>query len=93
MRATRKNTTPADTGLDPERELSYDIAQAVHDLRIQQGLSQAELAKITGTKQPAISRVESANNLPTLPLLLRLADGLGTRLVVTFEKPEGTPPA
>ncbi|MDQ1041472.1 transcriptional regulator with XRE-family HTH domain [Streptomyces sp. V3I8] len=67
--------------------MAYDIAQAVYDLRTEQGLSQGELAERVGTKQPRISVVESATKMPSLPLLLRIAKALGVRLVIRFEKP------
>lgn len=71
----------------PERDLSYAIAQAVHDLRTRRNLSQAELAELSGTKQPRISVVESARGIPSLRLLLRIASALGVRLVIRFEEP------
>jgi transcriptional regulator with XRE-family HTH domain len=85
MRALRKTHPPA---TDPERELSYDVAEQVFNLRNEQNLSQTELADRVGTKQPAISRLESAAGLPTLGLLVRIAKALGRRLVIRFEKPE-----
>lgn len=86
MRALRKNRSP-DTTEEPDRELSYGIAQQVFDLRNAQGMTQSQLAEAVGTKQPAISGVESASKLPTLGLLVRIARALGARLVVRFEKP------
>jgi len=41
------------------------------------GLTQAELAKAMGTTQSAISKIESGRNVPTIPLLERLADATG----------------
>ncbi|MFD7835532.1 helix-turn-helix transcriptional regulator [Streptomyces sp. NPDC059761] len=88
MRALRKTQPPATTesGADPDRELTYAIAQAVYDLRTQQGLSQGELAERVGTKQPRISVVESAVKLPSLPLLVRIASAFGMKVVISFEK-------
>lgn len=40
----------------------------------------------SGTKQPAVSGIESAKKLPTLGLLLRIAAALDRRLVIRFEK-------
>jgi transcriptional regulator with XRE-family HTH domain len=74
---------------DPERDLSYEIAEQVFDLRAEQGLTQGQLAERVGTKQPAISGVESAVKLPTLGLLLRIAAALDRRLVVRFEPRKG----
>ncbi|MFD3815172.1 helix-turn-helix transcriptional regulator [Streptomyces rubiginosohelvolus] len=71
---------------DPEREMSYDIAQQVFEGRTALGLTQGELAARSGTKQPAISGLESAKKLPTLGLLIRVAAALDRRLVIRFEK-------
>lgn len=88
MRALKK--TKAEPLGDPERELSYDIAEQVFALRAVAGLTQGELAEQVGTKQPTISSVESAKKLPTLGLLLRIATALNRRLVIRFEKPGDT---
>lgn len=92
MRALRRVGSPVSsesTG-DPERDLSYAIAQEVFDLRTAEGLTQGQLADRVGTKQPAISGVESATKLPTLGLLLRIAAALNRRLVIRFEPREDT---
>jgi transcriptional regulator with XRE-family HTH domain len=85
MRALRR-PAPASDDTTPERDLSYSIAQSVYELRIQEGISQEELAARVGTKQPRISVVESARGLPSVPLLLRIAKAFGRRLVIRFEK-------
>lgn len=46
---------------DAQREVlerNYDIATQVMDLRLQHGLTQAELAELCGMGQPDISRIE-----------------------------------
>ncbi|MGW5927182.1 helix-turn-helix transcriptional regulator [Streptomyces anulatus] len=77
---------PQQDDADPEREMSYDIAQQVFEERTALGLTQGELAGRSGTKQPAISGIESAKKLPTLGLLLRIAAAMDRRLVIRFEK-------
>jgi ribosome-binding protein aMBF1 (putative translation factor) len=64
--------------LEPE----YQVACAVLALRLRQGLSQAELAARTGTKQASVSRVERAETIPSLALLKKLAAALGTRVEI-----------
>lgn len=44
-----------------EEELNMQIGQAVYDLRHKVGLSQTDLAKLTGTTQAIISKVENAD--------------------------------
>ncbi|MEW1548327.1 helix-turn-helix domain-containing protein [Streptomyces tsukubensis] len=76
----RKSETEAHS----QRDLVYEIAQAVHDMRTALGWSQGELAEKAGTKQPNISRLESARSLPTLELLHRLASAMDADLTVTL---------
>lgn len=64
--------------LDPE----HQIARAVIALRLQQGLSQAALAKRAGTVQASVSRVERAEVSPSLRLVKRLADALDAKVEV-----------
>lgn len=96
LRRTTGRTTPRQAARfqrqveDPERELSYDIAQQVFDLRAEQGLTQGQLAERASSTQAALSGVESATKLPTLGLLLRIAAALDRRLVIRFEPREDT---
>ena len=64
--------------LEPE----HQVARAVLGLRLQRGLSQAELAERAGTKQASISRVERAETVPSLTLLKKLAAALDTRVEI-----------
>jgi transcriptional regulator with XRE-family HTH domain len=61
----------------------------VHDLREKAGLSQSDLAKRVGTKQPNISRLENGEvaGLPSLDLLGRVASALDGRLEVRIVRP------
>ena len=64
--------------LEPE----HQIARQLIALRLERGLSQAELAERAGTKQASVSRVERGVTTPSLPLLKRLAEALDARLEV-----------
>ena len=64
-----------------------EIARAVRALREKAGLSQAQLAKKVGTKQPGIARVESGRTVPSLELLHKIAAAAGRRLQVRFAAP------
>lgn len=59
-----------------ELEPGYQIAR----LRIQHGLTQAELAKMIGTHQPSIARLENGSSMPSLSFLERIADALDARI-------------
>lgn len=60
------------------------LARIVIRRRGQLGLSQAELALRMGTSHSAISRIESGQHPTTVQTLRRLAEALGTHLVVGF---------
>lgn len=68
-----------------ETELEYQIARSVIKARIEQGLSQEELAKKLKTRQSVISRVENAKTVPSLSFLKRLAQALNASLRVQFK--------
>ncbi len=59
-------------------EPGYQIAR----LRIARGLTQTQLAKMVGTKQPSIARLEKGESSPDLAFLKRLANALGARIEV-----------
>ena len=78
---------------DPEFRLHYEelkfrrqIAEALAAARQRAGLTQAELAELVGTAQPAIARLESGSaGVPSLPFLARVARALGLRVTVALE--------
>jgi DNA-binding XRE family transcriptional regulator len=59
-----------------ELEPGYQIAR----LRIQRGLTQEELAKMIGTRQPSIARLENGSSVPSLSFLERIANALDARI-------------
>lgn len=97
-------TFPVGTAINIEREIfgpdgipasekqalrqAFDIAQLVYDLRTARNLTQSELAKLIGTTQPVIARLEDADyHGHSLTMLRRIADALGLRLRIEFEDP------
>ncbi|MBU0457991.1 helix-turn-helix domain-containing protein [Patescibacteria group bacterium] len=77
---TNKNTRKAYDKLAPE----FTIAQTVIEHRIKEGLTQSELAKKVGTRQSAISRLESGNYNPSINFLEKVAKALNLNLTVSF---------
>jgi DNA-binding XRE family transcriptional regulator len=63
-----------------ELEPGYQIAR----LRIQRGLTQAQLAEMVGTCQPSIARLENGNSIPSLSYLRRIAGALNARIELKF---------
>jgi transcriptional regulator with XRE-family HTH domain len=64
------------------------IAEQVADHRKARGLSQKELAELTGTTQSAIARLESGGRPPRIDTLLGIAEALDCDLTVEL-KPRG----
>ena len=58
------------------------IAEQVVEQRKARGLSQKELAELTGTTQSAIARLESGGRPPRIDTLLNIAEALDCELIV-----------
>jgi ribosome-binding protein aMBF1 (putative translation factor) len=61
------------------------IAEQVAQRRLALGLSQKELAHLTGTTQSAIARLERGGRPPRIDTLLRIAEALDCELAVQLE--------
>jgi transcriptional regulator with XRE-family HTH domain len=69
--------------VDPDQGWFFArIAEQVTDQRKARGLSQMELAELTGTTQSAIARLESGGRPPRIDTLLRIAEALDCELIV-----------
>jgi ribosome-binding protein aMBF1 (putative translation factor) len=72
--------------VDPDQGWFFaQIADQVSDRRRAIGLSQAELAGLTGTTQSAIARLESGGRPPRIDTLLRIAGALDCDLEVELK--------
>ncbi len=77
---------------DPEFKRHYDeerqalqLAMKITALREQKGLSQQQLAKLMGTSQQAISRIESGEYEGfTLKTLEKVAEATGMKVKIDF---------
>ena len=61
-----------------------DVIRAMIDARIEQNLTQKDLAARTGIDLADISKLENGTRNPSLKLLKKLASGLGMRLKIEF---------
>ena len=68
-----------------KNEPKYQLVRSLISARLKRNLSQKELAKRIGTKQPVISRLENMESYPTFSLLERISHALGTKLHVYFQ--------
>lgn len=71
--------------------LAADVARAVRELRLAAGLSERAAARLLGTSQTQLRRMEDPRYLPSLRSLARLATAYGHRLRIDLE-PKDRPP-
>lgn len=64
-----------------KNRLKYQMADLVFEARISKKMTQTQLAKKIGTKQPSIARIENGDVLPSLEFLDKIAKALDTELV------------
>jgi len=62
----------------------FAVIEMIIKRRIESRLSQKELAQRIGTKQSAISRLESGTYNPSLSFLKKVADALDARLKISL---------
>ena len=63
------------------------IGAQIRELRRKKGLNQAELAKLVGTSQSTIARLENPDNFSySLKTLLKIAEALDMELVISFRE-------
>lgn len=60
----------------------YEIIKGIIAARVEQNMTQAELAERANTKQSNISRFESGNYNPSLDFLQKIAGALGKNLEI-----------
>ncbi|MEK7522079.1 MAG: helix-turn-helix transcriptional regulator [Patescibacteria group bacterium] len=71
--------------LSEKNESKYQLVRSLIGARIKKNISQKELARRIGSKQPVISRLENMQSYPTLSLLERIGHALDTKLQIYFQ--------
>lgn len=76
---------------DPEFRAEYEALEPVYQLarilvqkRTERELSQTEMARLMGTKQAVVSRLENVATDPRFSTVQSIADALGTKITLTF---------
>ena len=64
----------------------FALIKMIIKKRIEKGLTQKELARKIGTKQSAVSRLESGTYNPTISFLEKVAEALDARLKISLSK-------
>ena len=90
---TEWNEFEKELNITPEEEelikLEMDIINATIEAREENNLTQRELSKISGVKQPVIARIEKRTNSPRIDTLFKLLYPMGyTIRIVPLEKEE-----
>ena len=72
-----------------EYDVFEDIRSQIINARNEVGLTQKELALKAGVTQANISKIEQGSSHPTIDTLVKIADGLGKKLVIRLDDSEG----
>jgi ribosome-binding protein aMBF1 (putative translation factor) len=78
----RRMATPGAKEGHAAARLAYELGKTVREMREQRGWTQGQLASAAGMTQSAVARFEAGGTVPTIPVLDRLAQALGAKLVV-----------
>ncbi len=70
--------------------LARAVAIRILAYRAERGMSQTQLAKVLGMKQPTIARLEAGEHTPSLETLIHLSQALGLAFLVNIA-PAGRP--
>jgi transcriptional regulator with XRE-family HTH domain len=71
-----------------EREPALNLARNVFRLRVTQGLTQRELARRAGMRQPRIAEIEGARGNPGILTVHKIARALGTTIENVLAAPD-----
>lgn len=74
----KKENMPAPTFVASDKEKA--LIDELVNIRKEQNVSQSELAKLTGNRQQAISRMENKEHSPSLKLFYSMVNALGYEL-------------
>lgn len=65
-----------------KNDLKFMIANLITEIRYKKKITQTQIAKKIGTKQPAISRIESGLFIPSIKVLYKIASKCGCKLII-----------
>lgn len=75
---------------NPNLFISLEIVGKLMAMRERKGISQRELSRLSGVPQKTISRIENGIDVPKIPTLIKLVDGLGLRLDISLAEKDGS---
>ncbi len=71
---------------DIQENTRNSVSNLFLECRKERGLTQQQLANVSGVDRANIARFENANYNPTVEMLTRLATSMGKKLVVSLEE-------
>jgi DNA-binding XRE family transcriptional regulator len=72
--------------------LARAVALRLTTYRAEHGLTQTQLARKLGMKQPAVARLEMGEQSPKIDTLVRIAEALGIEFMVNIKPTSGKAP-
>ena len=74
--------------MDEEKIVIDWVVQSLVDERIKQGVTQQEIAELTGMQAPNITRIESCRHTTSLKVLMKYAEALGKQISIDIKDKE-----
>jgi len=83
QRRIRNDARFTEARKEVRKDLAFQIAHLIENLRLSFGLSQSQFAKKIGLHQPAVARLERGGSIvPSLTMLQRIADAFELDLIL-----------
>lgn len=86
----KANIKSIEPGEKEEIEIVSKLVAEVIERRLELGLSQRDLAALSGVKQPAIARFETLGTIPRLDTLIKIMKALGLKLNIIYDEEAAT---
>ena len=78
----RQNTGITEEKTIPEKKHSENLGQRVRQFRVDKGLTQNDLAELSGLSHSALSKIENNQLSPTFETILKIIGGLNIDISV-----------
>lgn len=69
---------------DQGYDINAEVSELIISVRTSLCMTQKQLAEKSGVSQANISKMEKGRTLPSIPILKRISEALGKRLVIDF---------
>ena len=70
------------------RNICEELVEQLKEHRLSRGMSQQDVANISGIKRPNIARLEACTTTPTIDILIKYATAIGYKLTFSLEEDE-----